>query len=515
VGQNAEYLLIACVSAMRRVVVAKQGACCLLSAVLFLVGCSNSDSSGPPTGSPRFSIVSGTSQTAPINQPLAAPVVVKIVDAGNGAPIPGYPINWVVTSGGGSVFAAATATSADGVTQNYWTLGPLLGAQTLEVRAIDPATGVRLIFGTVTAIATAPVPVPHNVNIIVAGDSHSCALVDQGAAFCWGADRQQLGTGPSGSDDSVADPVAGGLAFTALAAGASTTCGLVAAGAAYCWGNNQLGPVGDGSSGNSRTAPTSVAGGLAFTAISTSGNHTCGLVSTGAAYCWGDNYYGAVGDSTTDSIRSTPSAVRGGLTFTKVVTGGAQSCGLVAGGMAYCWGNNNAGAIGDSTRDTSRLTPVRVAGGLTFSAVVAGGAFTCGLTGAGAAYCWGDNTYGQLGDGTKLPRVAPTAVMGGLTFASLAAGGNHTCGVTVSGTTYCWGYNFYGQLGDGTKTDRLTPTAVTGALSFTALATGYAHTCGITASRVAYCWGYNQYGQVGDGTIRNVVVTPSPVFFAQ
>jgi alpha-tubulin suppressor-like RCC1 family protein len=94
--------------------------------------------------------------------------------------------------------------------------------------------------------------------------------------------------------------------------------------------------------------------------------------------------------------------------------------------------------------------------------LAAGGAHTCGLTAAGAAYCWGSNSNGQLGNGTiGGMNIAGAPVSGGITFVSLSAGGAHTCGVTPDGAIYCWGANASGQLGDGTQADRGGPVRVT------------------------------------------------------
>ncbi len=144
-------------------------------------------------------------------------------------------------------------------------------------------------------------------------------------------------------------------------------------------------------------------------------------------------------------------------------TGKFHSCG-VSENRAYCWGWNRHGALGDGTF-TRRLTPVAVAGGLSFSGVSAGNEYNCGVTTEKLAYCWGYNNNGGLGDGTSTQRLTPVAVSGGLHFGSVNTSlvGWSTCGVTTGEWAYCWGSNFIGQLGDGTHgTDRPTPVAVVG-----------------------------------------------------
>jgi alpha-tubulin suppressor-like RCC1 family protein len=170
-------------------------------------------------------------------------------------------------------------------------------------------------------------------------------------------------------------------------------------------------------------------------------------------------------------------------------------------GAAYCWGRNTQGQLGDGTLALKR-SPVAVSGGLLFIRIHSGGngESTCALTAGGAVHCWGDNGFGQLGDGTQTRRTAPVAVSGGLSFDALSASGQHTCGRTGAGAVHCWGNNSFGQLGDGTTTRRLTPVPVGGGLSFTAIAAGDFHTCAITAAGAAYCWGYNVEAQLGDNT---------------
>jgi alpha-tubulin suppressor-like RCC1 family protein len=223
---------------------------------------------------------------------------------------------------------------------------------------------------------------------------------------------------------------------------------------------------------------------------------------------------GQLGDGTTTD-RSLPVLVAGGVSFAAVSTGFRHTCAVTDAGAAYCWGlNSSAGQLGDGT-ETDRSSPVLVAGGLEVAAVSAGDFHTCGVTAAGAAYCWGANGDGQLGDGTTTSRSTPVRVVGDVSFATMSAGGFHTCGATAAGAAYCWGGNV-GQLGDGTTTSQSGPVRVAGDVSLAAVhaggsgqALGY-HTCGLTAAGVAYCWGQNARGQLGDGTRTNRS-TPVPV----
>jgi alpha-tubulin suppressor-like RCC1 family protein len=170
--------------------------------------------------------------------------------------------------------------------------------------------------------------------------------------------------------------------------------------------------------------------------------------------------------------------------------------------------------LGDGKAKNS-ATPVAVSGDLTFRSIVAGGLTACGLTTAGKAYCWGYNFYGTVGDGTSATddgttrRVSPVAVAGGLTFQGLAAGYETMRGVTDTGAGYCWGYNF-GAIGDGSLDHRSRPAAVAAGLTFRSISSGTGMSCGITTTNEVHCWGDDPNGGLGDGT-GNPHATPAPV----
>ncbi|MCI0689436.1 MAG: Ig-like domain-containing protein, partial [Sporichthyaceae bacterium] len=205
------------------------------------------------------------------------------------------------------------------------------------------------------------------------------------------------------------------------------------------------------------------------------------------------------------TITATSESVEGSaavsvIAFAQLSAGPEHTCAVTTEGAAFCWGFNNFGQLGDETT-TDRTRPVPVAGGLVFESVTAGVQHTCGLTPEGLAYCWGHG--GQLGDGTTNHSGRPTAVAPAvnqaipLSFTSLSAGFSHTCGRTTTETGYCWGGNNAGQLGVGTTTAYLVPIQAGIGLRFLQLSAGATHTCGIATSGAAHCWGRNGNGQLG------------------
>jgi alpha-tubulin suppressor-like RCC1 family protein len=271
-----------------------------------------------------------------------------------------------------------------------------------------------------------------------AGWNATCGVAARGAVYCWG-DNADGTLGIGGDTASLeacffGDPcsrtplaVSGGLAFAALGAGVSHVCGLTPSGAAYCWGDNRTGQLGIGTD---------------------SGPDAC--------------TYGPCG--------RTPAQVTGGRTFTKLSVGYFHSCALATDGVWYCWGSNNYGQLGNGTTGPElcvgvvpcSTVPVAVTGAVSFAALFSGWHHSCGVTSGSVAWCWGENVVGQLGDGTTTNTLAAVPVAGGLTFASVSPALEHTCGLTTTSVAYCWGANSSGELGDGSTTSSNVPVRVVG-----------------------------------------------------
>jgi alpha-tubulin suppressor-like RCC1 family protein len=297
---------------------------------------------------------------------------------------------------------------------------------------------------------------------------------------------------------------AGALPLYQVSGGESPyTCAVTPDSRAYCWGWNLFGQLGDGTTANHLKA-VAVAGGHSFTQVSTGWYHTCAVTSDHRAYCWGSNQFGALGDGTTTD-HPTPVAVAGGHPFRQVAVGTGFTCGVsYPDDRGYCWGDDAYGQLGNgSTSSSPILMPIAVVGGLTFTQVNAGDVHACGIsTTTNRAYCWGWNANGRLGDSTTVNRPRPTRVAAGTRqFRQIDAGWAYTCAVTTSDRAFCWGYGQTGQLGIGKAIGvSYWPRAVAGGLSFRRVTTGRDHTCGETTASRAYCWGWNNRGQLGDGT---------------
>jgi len=337
-----------------------------------------------------------------------------------------------------------------------------------------------------------------------AGDSHNCAIKTTGTLWCWG-DGADYKTGID-TIDGVATPTQVGSVSTwsKVSAGYRNTCAIRTDTSLWCWGANDQGQLGTPSQ---RSGPG--ASPVFTDAVDVAGSHatSCVIRLAGSLWCSGSNLTGGLGDASgLDS--NVPVQVGADVDWATVTAGGfvgafgdpvAFACATKDSGTLWCWGDNSSGQLGDGTLFQSDV-PNQVGSATNWSSVSAGSNFVCGIQGSGNLSCWGAGSLGQLGSGGTTASSLPAPVSGG-PWASVSAGNTQACAVKTAGTIWCWGNNANNQLGDGTVTQRNSPTQVGVASDWVAVSAGGAASCGVRSAGSLWCWGDNSAGAVGDGSL--------------
>jgi alpha-tubulin suppressor-like RCC1 family protein len=442
-----------------------------------------------------------------VNRPFAAPVEISggaLIDVTN-------------ISGGTFFFLAARS---DGTA---WGWGQNANGQLGDGTTADRQLAVQVVQpggGYLSEVAQ-----------IAAGGSHAHALMADGTMRSWGFKGVgQLGNGTTTPVESLATLVP--LTDVDKLFSGGGLSGALLLGTGRTWGANAFGQIGDGSTEN-RLTPVPVAALNGATAAATSGAHVLALRQDGTVVGWGLGTSGqlghgvGIGGSPVSSL--TPVAVTGLGEVISVSAAGNRSMALTTDGTVWGWGFNSTGQLGDGTT-ANRLIPVQVKNILgdiliNILAISAGGSFSLAVASGGSVWAWGQNSSGQIGDGTavaaRLLAVQVMTATGPLTGATgIAAGGSHSLALLADGSVWSWGGNTFGQLGDGTTNDRRTAIQVGGLDGIVAIAAGGAFSLALKSDGTVWAWGLNIQGQLGDGTTTNrltptrVMKTPTDVLGA-
>jgi alpha-tubulin suppressor-like RCC1 family protein len=411
-----------------------------------------------------------------------------------GNPTEGGPVEWTASE------PAVVSVDGDGLAEGHAPGRGSVTATSGELSATIPTAGVE--WPRFVAVATA--------------HSHTCAVTEDGEAFCWGVDGTRQEADPRrircarwlfGAPEEWCSPVPyrvpGHLAFRDLDASHRATCGVTDAGQAMCWGSGLV--LGTGSAVAWSPQPVPAAPGLDVVTVGLGTSFACALDASRSAYCWGRGNLGQLGTGSFEDSPA-PAPVGGGARFDTIAAGPGLACGLTPAGEAFCWGANRMGELGAGwTSDPGEAEPVRVAGEHTFASLQVA-SVACALTASGEAYCWGPggsgygSVYGRFGNDSVEDAIVPVRAAAGLRLNAIAVGSGHGCGIALDGRAYCWGLGDLGQLGTGSAQGSRTPVPVAGDLRFLTIDVGSAHTCGIDTRHRLYCWGSNEFGGLGDGS---------------
>lgn len=364
--------------------------------------------------------------------------------------------------------------------------------------------------------APAPAPGGDKVVALTAGAVHTCATLGDKTVRCWG--NNQYGELGNGTTVNAAKPTdVRGFASTPVTTltRAVHNCSIVDSRAVECWGMNKYGQLGDGTAVNSPKVIPVKGVGDRVRLLGVGGDHTCVTLEDDSTWCWGQNKYGELGDGRIYLGSRQPVQVKG-LPSRPVTLAAAlwHTCAVLENGSTWCWGHNEEGELGVGRKLVASATPLEVRGLPSTPVKIAAGLFhTCAVVKDGSTWCWGQNKYGQLGNGSNDASWTPKQVSGlDRNPTHLVAGGFHTCATSVDGVTSCWGQNNFGQLGNGTTGDVTKPVKVKDLRpNPTLVAAGSLHTCAAYADGAVSCWGLNQSGQLGSGTFSPSATRPVPV----
>ena len=349
-------------------------------------------------------------------------------------------------------------------------------------------------------------------SVLALGYHHTCSILDNGTAICWGHDGyEQLGDGGN-SDRHVrpSEPVSSsdGSTYRSIFSTHHRTCALTFSGSLFCWGQNDWGESGDGTSNtySSPTVPVMIPSNRSVVTVGMGEQHTCAILDDDSLMCWGRDQDGEIGNGIEEDVAQyTPiSIVIPTIRNAISVDGGhTNTCVLFDDGGIMCWGKDHVGQNGDGGSSSTTHSPgsnVALPEGRSAIDLSVGAYHSCAVLDDFSITCWGWNAYGQIGDNTTTDAISPVLVQlpAGAKATDVDAGDHHTCAVLENGSVNCWGWNKYKQV-SGSDWTILTPQHVDGTNSFVHVVVAARHSCALAENGTISCWGENGNGQLGIG----------------
>lgn len=337
---------------------------------------------------------------------------------------------------------------------------------------------------------------------ISAGKGHTLALKEDGTVWAWG--RNIFGQLGDGTYDNQESPVqVSDLSdIVEITAGNYHSLAIASDGTVWAWGKNSYGQLGTGDREH-KTTPIQVQRLRNITAVAAGAEHSLALGEDGTIYAWGNNEYGQLGDGTSTN-RDTPRSVSYLRNGEAIGAGGHSSAAVRDDGTVQTWGANWSGQLGDGTT-LNRYHPSQVEGLSEIISLSAGMDHMAALNKEGRVWTWGSNSSGQLGTGQTADSLTPRELhhIKNEQVLAIATGEEHTLAIREDNKVLAWGNNAYGQLGDGTTTERRVPAALNLVDRAIAISAGDEHSAMLRDDGSVWAWGSNWYGSLGDGTRDN------------
>jgi alpha-tubulin suppressor-like RCC1 family protein len=287
-----------------------------------------------------------------------------------------------------------------------------------------------------------------------------------------------------------------------ISVGERHACAIDSNNKAFCWGADFNGQLGNGAITGSQISPVAVDTTKTWKTINAGESHTCAIDTDNKAFCWGDDFYGQLGNSAITGSQTSPVAVDSTKTWKSISASSEHTCAIDTDNKAFCWGQDSNGQLGNGTAD-DQTSPSAIDSTKTWKTISAGAFHTCAIDTDNKAFCWGNDGTGQLGNGIAGNQTSPFAVDSTKTWKTISAGALHTCAIDTDNKAFCWGQDSSGQLGNGTAGNQTSPFAVDSTKTWKSISASNEHTCAIDTDNKAFCWGRDGSGQLGNGTAGN------------